>query len=161
MKLEIKKAPIEQKHVLKNLLELYVYDFTEFGPYDVNADGLFGYPHLDGFFTNEGWDPYLVYVDDKIAGFVLVVKDMIEELNEEAYSIAEFFIMKKYRSGGIGKKVATYIFDQYHGLWELDEMETNKPAQAFWRKVINEYTNGNYEEIRRDHWNGPIQRFRN
>ena len=56
---------------------------------------MFGYPHLDGFFTNEGWDPYLVYVDGKIAGFVLVVKDMIEELNEEAYSIAEFFIMKK------------------------------------------------------------------
>ncbi|CRZ33954.1 hypothetical protein DFR55_10881 [Herbinix hemicellulosilytica] len=39
-------------------------------------------------------------------------------------------------------------------------MESNKPAQDFWRKVIGEFTNGDYEEIRKENWNGPVQRFR-
>lgn len=47
MNLEIKKATIDQKSVIRNLLELYIYDLTEFGPYDVDSHGLYGYKYLD------------------------------------------------------------------------------------------------------------------
>ena len=67
--------------------------------------------------------------------------------------------MKKYRKEGIGKQAAFHIFDLFQGVWEVAELETNLPAQKFWRKTISEYTNNEYVEIKRDHWPGPIQRF--
>jgi predicted acetyltransferase len=65
--------------------------------------------------------------------------------------------MKKYRQRGVGRKIAFQLFDRFHGVWKIAQ---NTPAQAFWRKIISEYTNGNYEEIREPGWNGPIQIFR-
>lgn len=159
MDIVIQEVPIEQKSVLRNLMELYIYDFTEFGPYDVDSHGLYGYKYLDHYWTEEGRHPFIVYVDGKIAGFVLVRRSFEDYLNDYAYSISEFFIMKRYRGLGLGKKVATHIFNLFSGIWEVAEMETNKPAQVFWRKTINDFTKGNFEEVRNDNWNGPIQRF--
>lgn len=156
----IQEVPIEQKSVLRNLLELYIYDFTEFGPYDVDSQGLYGYEHLDLYWTEEGRYPFMFYVNGKIAGFVLVRRNSADELNDCYYSIAEFFVVKKYRGQGIGKKAAIHMFNLFPGIWEVDEMETNKPAQVFWRKVIHDYTHGDFEEIRKISWNGPVQRFR-
>jgi predicted acetyltransferase len=70
--------------------------------------------------------------------------------------------MRKYRQQGVGKRVAFAILDRFPGAWEVRQTETNLPAQAFWRRVISEYTNGNYEEtyLRDERWRGPIQSFR-
>lgn len=160
MDLVIKQAPIEQKSVLRNLLELYIYDFTEFGPYDVDSHGLFGYKYLDYYWNEEGRYPFIFYVDGKIAGFVLVHRSYVDNINEYSYSIAEFFVMKRYRGKGIGKKVAIYVFNLFPGVWEVAEMETNKSAQVFWRNIIHDFTKGEFEEIHKENWNGPIQRFK-
>lgn len=157
---DIKEAAIEDKSVLRNLLELYIYDLTEYGPYDVDSHGLYGYKYLDLYWTEEGRYPFILSVDGKIAGFVLIRREYIDELGEFCYSVAEFFVMKRYRGLGIGKKAAFHVFRQFPGLWEVDEMESNKPAQVFWRRIINEFTKGSYEEIRKDNWKGPVQRFR-
>jgi predicted acetyltransferase len=79
-----------------------------------------------------------------LAGFVLVNRHAFLPGNE--WSIAEFFIIRKYRRQGIGKAVAFYIFDQFRGKWEVREVEANAPAQHFWRKLIAEYTAGHYLE---------------
>lgn len=90
MNFEIKEVPIEDKSVLRNLLELYIYDFTEFGPYDVDSHGLYGYKYLDLYWTEEGRYSFIFSVDGKIAGFVLVRREYLDELGEYCYSIAEF-----------------------------------------------------------------------
>ncbi|MCM3274242.1 GNAT family N-acetyltransferase [Paenibacillus elgii] len=157
MEVVVSKAAAEQKSVLRNLLELYKYDFTEFDPEDVNEHGLFEYPYLDHYWTEEGRHPFLVYVDGKLAGFAL-----IRELgsDERVYSIAEFFVMKKYRRHGVGRKLAFDLFNRFPGQWEVAQMEENVPAQTFWRRIIDEYTKGSYQEMTRDDWEGPIQTFR-
>lgn len=160
MNVMIQEVSIEQKTVLSNLLELYIYDFTEFGPYDVGSDGLYGYKNLDSYWTEEGRHPFLFYVDGKIAGFVLIRRYFVDTLDDYTYSIAEFFVMKKYRGQGVGKKVAFHMFHMFPGLWEVAQMNNNITAQIFWRSVINEFTQGNFEEIQKENWNGPIQRFR-
>lgn len=160
MNILIEEARLEQKPVLRNLLELYIYDFTEFGPYDVGSDGLYGYKNLDCYWTDEGRHPFILYVDDKIAGFVLIRRYYVDELNEYCYSVAEFFVMKKYRSCGVGKKVAFHMFNLFPGLWEVAQMKANNSAQVFWRNVIHEFTKGEFEEIQKENWNGPVQRFR-
>jgi predicted acetyltransferase len=42
-------------------------------------------------------------------------------------------------------------------------VEANKPAQAFWRKVITAYTEGQFEETVRAsaEWTGPVFSFDN
>jgi predicted acetyltransferase len=62
------------------------------------------------------------------------------------YNIAEFFILQKYRRKGVGTYVAQYIFDRFRGNWEVMQALSHKAAQMFWRKVIAQYTSGNYEE---------------
>ncbi|PUA34569.1 GNAT family N-acetyltransferase [Paenibacillus elgii] len=157
MEVVVSKAAAEQKSVLRNLLELYKYDFTEFDPEDVNEHGLFEYPYLDHYWTEEGRHPFLVHVDGKLAGFAL-----IRELgsDERVYSIAEFFVMKKYRRHGVGREMAFDLFNRFPGQWEVAQMEENEPAQTFWRRIIDEYTKGSYQEMTRDDWEGPVQTFR-
>jgi len=161
MNFKLEKAAIEQKSVLRNLLELYEYDFTEFEPNDVNEHGLFEYKYLDHYWTEEGRHPFLIKVNEKLAGFVLVRKVGVNEGNNNIYSIAEFFVMKKYRRQGVGKRAAVEVFDFLKGEWEVGQLERNLHAQKFWRNTIAEYTKGHYEEIRHAHWDGPMQRFKN
>lgn len=146
MDFELVQAVEEQKDVIANIIQYYFYDFSEFVDIDVEADGKFKpYQYLDDYWQEKNDRfPYLIEVGEQYAGFVLV--RFIESEERSYFSIAEFFIMKKYRRGGLGKAVAHRIFDMHRGEWEVFEIEPNKPAQAFWRKVIGEYMNGNFTE---------------
>jgi predicted acetyltransferase len=64
--------------------------------------------------------------------------------------------MRKYRRVGIGRKAAFHVFDRFRGTWKVEQDETNVVAQAFWRSVIGEYTDGDFEETDVD---GPVQTF--
>lgn len=161
MDIELQKASINQKSVLRNLLELYNYEFTEFEPDDVDEHGLYGYKYLDHYWTEENRYPFLIRVNDKLAGFVLIRNIGINSSGSSIYSIAEFFVMKKYRKSGVGRKAANMVFDMFKGEWRVGEIENNIPAQCFWRNVISGYTKGQFQEIREPDWDGPIQRFAN
>jgi len=162
MEIRINPASLEEKSILRHLLELYAYDFSEFSGEDVDNHGLYGYNYLDNYWTETGRYPFLVRINDKLAGFALI-RTIIENGSTPYYSMAEFFIMKKYRKCGAGRSAAIQIFDLFRGSWQIAEWEDNKPAQAFWRKVVSEYTNGNFDESYRDDdaWHGPIQCFQN
>jgi predicted acetyltransferase len=67
------------------------------------------------------------------------------KFNKSGKCIAEFLVIPRYRRCHIGKRVAYDIFNMYDGLWEVQPMENNPIAYAFWKNIINEYTNGNYE----------------
>ncbi|OPA73855.1 GNAT family N-acetyltransferase [Paenibacillus selenitireducens] len=156
----IQQVEYEQKSILRNLLELYQYDSSEFDPEDdLNANGLYEYKYLDHYWTEDGRFPFFIKVDEKLAGFALVRDVGTDEFNQTVYSMAEFFVMKKYRNLKVGQLVAHELFNKFPGLWKVGQIETNIPAQAFWRKTIARYTNGNYSEIREAHWDGPIQTF--
>ncbi len=143
------------------MMELYEYDFSEYENSDLDSHGYFGYPWLDNYWSENGRYPFIVRVDNKLAGFVLVNQHTYLPDNE--WAISEFFIMRKYRGKGIGKKVALNIFDQFHGKWEVHELESNKPSHLFWRKVISSYTHEHYIETHLDdeRSKGPIQCFEN
>lgn len=146
MQFTIDKVSAEYQDIIKNLMQFYIYDFSEFIACDVEADGLFEpYQQLDTYWKEPNHRfPWLIKAGDKYAGFVLV--RLVETTDGNYFSIAEFFILKKYRRQGMGAKVAAQIFDQYKGKWQVYQKETNKPAQQFWRSVIDDYTNGMFEE---------------
>jgi predicted acetyltransferase len=156
--IELHQATIEDKSILRHLLELYAYDFSEYDGTDVDQHGLYGYHRLDHYWTDEGRYPFLVRVSGKWAGLALVREVTLPD-GRPAHSIAEFFIMRKYRQQGIGKTVAHRLFDMFPGLWEVGQITENLPAQAFWRAVIADYTGGHFEEVHRDYWEGSMQEF--
>jgi predicted acetyltransferase len=166
MKIEVAPASLHEKDVLRNLLELYLHDISEMTGDDVDDSGLFGYRYLDLYWTEPERYPFLIRVDGKLAGFALVRQagSMIEDAispGDVCTHMAEFFIMRKYRRQGIGARVARELFDRFPGRWEVNEIVENPAAQAFWRKVIGEYSGGVYEEVFLDdeRWQGPVQVF--
>jgi len=42
--------------------------------------------------------------------------------------------------------VAKDIFDMHKGKWKVYQINNNKPAQLFWKKAIEEYTDGKFTE---------------
>ncbi|MCL6443455.1 MAG: acetyltransferase [Alicyclobacillus sp.] len=157
------EASIDDKPILRNLMELYQYDNSEHSGQDPDSHGLYGYHYLDHYWTpagrNEGRVPYLVKVDGRIAGFVL--KGRWSPVRTVDHSVAEFFIMRKWRRQGIGRAVAHQLFDRHPGVWEVREERSNLSVPLFWRAVIGEYTVGQFEEInsRPPDWDGFVQVF--
>lgn len=141
------------------LMQLYLYDFTEFSGDDIADDGFYFYPYLDRYWEEPGRYPYLIQVDEKVAGFVLI--RTTQEAGVDVHHIAEFFVLKKYRRQRIGWSAAREAFDLFPGNWRVFEIPENFPAQSFWRRTINEYTEGNYFEEHDPEDGGPIQVFNN
>jgi predicted acetyltransferase len=156
--IELIPINIGHKETLRNLFELYTYDFSEYMNVDVDDHGRYIYDYIDRYFHQPNYHSFFVSVSGKLAGFVIVKAE-----SQNHYSIDQFFIMKKYRKAGIGKKVAFTVFDRFPGEWRVAQLAKNRPAQAFWRKVISEYTNGNFQEtfLHDSTWHGPVQVFVN
>ena len=146
MEIEIKHVKKEEKEILRNLLEKYDYELSQYDDRDVNDLGLYGYDYFDCYWTEEKRHPFFIRYNGKLAGFVMV-NDYPDIKIETDYSIGEFFVLYKYRKYGIGKYTAKYIFDKFKGKWQFKILPKNKISEIFWKKIIGEYTNGNYKFI--------------
>jgi len=133
--------------VVRNLFPLYIHDMSEFVALDVEDDGAYAIPASLGSYW-EGPDaferfPFLIRVDQKVAGFALVRK--IAD-NPVTYDMGEFFVLRKYRRTGIGRAAARELFDRFAGVWQIRELPANTSAQAFWRRIVAEYSHGAFTE---------------
>lgn len=161
MNIEINPVSASEKPILRHLMELYQYDFTEFDGADTGPFGLYDYPYLDHYWVEQGRYPFFIRVDGNLAGFVLVARYNYLTGQKDTWVMAEFFIMRKYRRQGVGEYVAHNVFDQFPGPWQVGQINENTAAITFWRKVIGHYTCNSYEEqiLNNDNWRGPIQLF--
>jgi len=138
-------AAPEQEPILANLLELYAHDFSEFHGIEIGSDGRFGYKHLPLYWSETDRHPFLVTMDGRLAGLVLVKRGSEVSGDATAWDIAEFFVLRGYRRRGIGTQVAHQVWKQFPGRWEVRVMESNLSALPFWVNAISEFTG---EEIR-------------
>lgn len=125
-------ATPEQKTVLANLIQLYLYDMTEFMPFPVGKDGRFEYEHLDRFWRY----PYLIMSDDEITGFALVIDTCPLTGRSPCWFMAEFFVLKSYRQRGVGRAAIELALEAHRGLWHVAVPHPNHSAQTFWRKLL-------------------------
>ena len=128
----IKPATPDQKPLIANLIQLYLYDMTETMPFPVGADGRFDYDFLDRFWRF----PYLVYAGEEIAGFALVIDECPLTGRTPCWFMAEFFILKAYRRHGFGSQAVADIVERHPGTWHIGVPLANLPAQAFWTKAL-------------------------
>lgn len=145
-------ASIEQKAIIQNLARFYCYDLSrtmqsESG-WEFPEDGLYDnfdeYLRLDKYWQEPGCHPFIVRIQRELAGFVLVDKKTTVENTE--WNMSQFYIVARFQRQGFGKKIAIETFNKFLGGWEVRQIPKNKPAIAFWRAVVKDYTQGNYIE---------------
>jgi predicted acetyltransferase len=151
----------ENEGRLRALLQLYVYDLSELLGLDVEDDGRFRTPPLDGYGTDSRRHAFLIRADERLAGFALVKEGSRLTGDEAVIDMAEFFVTRRYRRLGVGERAAGWLFGRFPARWEVRQKAENRPATAFWRRVIERYSGGRFEEVSWDdeRWRGPVQRF--
>ncbi|HEX8493333.1 MAG TPA: GNAT family N-acetyltransferase [Pyrinomonadaceae bacterium] len=140
MDVEVVRATPEQETVLANLLELYAHDFSEFMETEIGADGRYGYPQLSLYWAEPERHPFLIKVEGKLAGFVLVQQGSQITGDEGVWDVAEFFILRGYRRHKIGINAGRQVWEMFRGRWEVRVMLTNRAAKEFWQYAIGEFT---------------------
>ena len=138
--IELVPAAPDQQPILANMLELYAHDFSEFHELELGVDGRFGYPYLPLYWSDPNRRPFLVRVDGKLAGLVLVKSGSELSGDETVWDMAEFFVVRRYRRRGIGTYMAHEVWRQVPGLWEVRVMESNHSAHLFWAHAISGFT---------------------
>jgi len=148
-KVTLEQVSIEKWHLLDNLIQLYAYDFSEFTNSEISGCGKYNLSGLPRYhWTGTNPDPFLVKVNKNTASFIMLKYIVYEKVKR--LSLAEFFILRKYRKKGIGNRSAQIVLDKFSGEWYLDILSSNKPAITFWKKVIKEYTQDNYVQTNDD-----------
>lgn len=161
MKVDLREPSRADRTLIRRMMELYLHDFSEFDGSDLDEHGLFSYGDLDYFYFEPTHTAFIITVNEKLAGFVLIDNEVCINGNER--SLTECFVLRKYRKQGVAKQVATEVFNRFPARWEVRVIQANLPAQAFWRKVIAEYTKGVFRETALDNedWTGPVFSFDN
>jgi len=98
------------------------------------------------WFADDSSHPIVILKNDRPVGFALVSRPSRQHRATIDFRLAEFFVKPKERRLGIGRDAALLIFNRFNGTWEVSEFLYNKPAVAFWRKVVSEFTNGRFKE---------------
>jgi len=137
---EIHPATPEQEPILRNMLELYIHDFSQFVPLELGPDGRFGYPSLSLYWSDPDRFPLLIHTDGKLAGLALVKKESASSATGAVWDLAEFFILRAYRRRGVGLKTAHQLWAKFPGPWQVRVMQSNQPACAFWQTAIEAFT---------------------
>ena len=159
------EVPLIQRAIIANLMQLYLHDFSGFAAIgtnhgDVAADGRFVYDWLDTYWQEAGRVPLSIAADDRLAGFALV--NRWSALNRPLdQSVAEFFVLRKYRRAKVGSRAAKLLFERFPGRWEVPVARYNKPALALWRSSIAAAIDQTAEERAGDgdRWVGTVLCF--
>lgn len=98
------------------------------------------------WFADDSSHPLIVLKNDRPIGFALVSRPPRNQRQAIDFRMAEFYVSPKSRRLGVGRDAALLIFSRFAGSWEVTEFLYNKPAVAFWRSVVAEYTGGQFKE---------------
>lgn len=148
--LEILPASIEDYPAIQNMARFYLYDMSKFchqGSKDwaIPEDGLYVCNDFKSYFEAADRKAYLVKIKQELAGFVLLNKK--GTCKNTDWNMGEFFILGRFQKQGFATQTAYQIWRSHPGHWEIAVIPENMPALSFWRKSINEFTQGNYQEV--------------
>jgi predicted acetyltransferase len=133
-RLQVIPAIVDEMPIVANLLQLYAHDFSEFHDLELGPDGRFNYPPLPLYWSDPNRHPFLVRIEGKLAGFVLV------KMESSIWDMVEFFVVRGYRRQGIGTAIAHEIWKRFPGPWEVRVMQLNHSALQFWQRSIAAFT---------------------
>jgi predicted acetyltransferase len=124
---------------LRNLLNLYIHDFSEFLRITPSEDGSFSYPALPLYWSEPGRTAYFIRSEGSLAGFALVSRGSVVSGDPAVLDLTEFFVVRGVRRRGVGRAAAHDLFRSMPGKWEVRVAAFNSPARQFWQSVIERF----------------------
>jgi len=145
-------ATYDQKDIIHNLSRFYAYDMSkpcgnEPG-WAFPANGLYRAHNIDAYWKDSNRHPLIIEINGELGGFVLLHK--VGSTPDVNWNIAEFFIAGNFQRKGLGAQVATELFKRFPGKIEIMILPCNTPALSFWKKVVKDYTKGQFTESRKE-----------
>jgi predicted acetyltransferase len=156
----------EDRPAIEHQFQLYTHDFseqwTDTPRGELGEDGLFEAYPLDPYWSAPNHVPLLLKHAGHPIGFALL-NDHGHSGQPVDWNMAEFFVVRKHRRGGVGTAAARAIFNRYPGQWEAAVARANRGALSFWRNAVR--GQGRVEgfeelDVNTPDWNGYILRFR-
>lgn len=142
LSIELHPAQRDELECIENLMQFYMYDFSEWLPLKFGAHGFFNIQPKTDYWRKPSTHPFLIKVDGEIAGFVTIDNDVRFEGIQ--YNIGYFFVSRRYRGRGVGKFVVSALLNKFPGQWQIFHIDANQPARSFWAKVIPALTQGEF-----------------
>lgn len=130
-KIAVVSATLEEREVVANLVQLYLYDMTSNDPFAIGADGRYEYDFLERFWRF----PYLIRVGGELAGFALVIDECPLTARRPCFFMAEFFVLKAYRRRQVGRVACEQIWRWHPGQWHVAYQPHNQDAARFWQGI--------------------------
>lgn len=136
--------------LLSNLFQLYLHDMSDIFPIEVGAEGRFRYDRLPLYWSEpETRFPFLIRCGARLAGFALATRGSPASDDPEHLDVAEFFVLRRYRRGGVGRRAACLLWNRLPGDWVVRVSEANRAGLPFWHATIREFTRGAFSESNR------------
>ena len=133
--------------LVHEMARFYLYDIAcQIGPGDEWVDSL-EWLHESKDLScawDDGNHPFLIEVEGIAAGFCLV--DRYALVTGIDWNMSQFYVMGPWAGRGVGRKAATTAFDRFPGCWQVMQIPENTAAVGFWRRVIDAWTGGAFEE---------------
>lgn len=124
---------------LRNVYPLYLHDLTEFDTsiYSLDRTGRFQPDHLPYWLGEAACHPLVALHEGRPFGFAFVGEPPFPFLRKGVdHELSEFFVLRGDRRSGLSRVFAREILRARPGRWELQVLERNAPAAAFWRAVL-------------------------
>jgi len=135
-------AQRDDLETIENLMQFYLYDFSEWLPLKLGGHGFFNFQPLLDYWRNPATRPFLIKVDGELAGFVVV--DDVVHLPGALYNIGYFFVSRRFRGQGVAKFVVSTLLSQFPGQWQIFHIDANQPARLFWARVMPQLIGGEF-----------------
>jgi predicted acetyltransferase len=166
MNVELVETSSSAEPIFDRLMQLYIYDFSELMPLEVDELGRFAGGTPLATCWRQSWrHAYLIRTAPagagRIAGFTIIDERSHLTGDPEVADVAEFFVLRRYRRQGVGLAAAIAAFALFPRRWEVRQTASNQAATHFWRRAITACTSGAYSEAFVDdaRWRGPVQSF--
>ena len=129
MNISLYKVSLNDKTLLDNLLQLYLYDLSEFVPLEISPQGKYEQTMSPKYVSSFEKSAYIIHADLHIIGFVLV------EPYGEYIKINDLFVLNMWRNKGVGSAVVNILLKKGKPL--LCEFHTrNELAKFFWTNIM-------------------------
>jgi predicted acetyltransferase len=143
--ISVEPATPAEATLLANLLELYIHDLSAAFQIELGPDGRFGYPKLPLYWSEpEKRFAFLIRRARRAIGFALVTRGSPATEDPDVWDVAEFFILRSYRRGGLGRRAAELLFERFPGRWMVRVSLGNRGALPFWQAVVGAYSSGRF-----------------
>ena len=139
------QAAKSDENTLRNLLQLYIHDFSEFLGMRPSEEGWFSYPSLPLYWSEPTRVAYLIRAEGSLVGFALVSRGSVVSGDPAVLDLAEFFVIRGVRRRGVGAAAARQLFRSFPGRWEVRVGDFNAPAQKFWKNAIERYVRERFQ----------------